>query len=58
MTSLQSPSILLQPIDKWTPNHLNFLQVDDGQPFLFLSNITVETDKGMWYNLCPLRDKF
>lgn len=54
MTSLQSPSILL----KWTPNHLNFLQVDDGQPFLFLSNITVETDKGMWYNLCPLRDKF
>ncbi|OAL34343.1 hypothetical protein AYO20_06396 [Fonsecaea nubica] len=45
MATLQSPSILLQPIDKWTPNHLNFLQVDDGQPFIFLSDITVETDQ-------------
>ncbi|KAH0840512.1 hypothetical protein FOPE_06060 [Fonsecaea pedrosoi] len=25
MTTLQSPSILLQSIDNWTPNHLNFL---------------------------------
>jgi hypothetical protein len=46
MTTLQSPSILLQPIDKWTPDHLDFLQVDDGPPFMFLSNITVETDQG------------
>ncbi|EHY61222.1 hypothetical protein HRR83_000982 [Exophiala dermatitidis] len=60
MTTLQSPSILLQPIDKWTPEHLDFLQVDDGQPFMFLSNITVETDQAddefLGYFLIPTQD--
>ncbi|KIW14039.1 hypothetical protein PV08_06820 [Exophiala spinifera] len=43
MTTSQSPSILRQPAREWTVDNLNFLQVNDPQPFTLLSNIAAGT---------------